>query len=250
MGGATSIVHFAGRYGPDVRVVRAVRRARGPGVCAVPGCRATFFVCRADLEDELIRALGVDGVLQVIEAAGDGPSWRRMRAQPAQRDRPVEQQLRRFMGTRSGRKERYAGAARRARWSSIVRRPRWSTSCATPPRRERWEMCARGTAPSRIALGVRRWRGRRTSRARRWCGPTRCGGGPRRLRLGDVGRDRSRSWARAGVGVRVAVCSSAATARTSSRSARPAAGAEELADSARHRPMAIVGLGSTSSNAS
>ena len=107
MGGATSIVHFADRYGPDVRVVglcdeREARAFRRAGV-------ATFFVCRADLEDELIRALGVDGVLQAIEAAGDGPSWRRMRAQPAQRDRPVEQQLRRFMGTRSGRKERYAG---------------------------------------------------------------------------------------------------------------------------------------------
>lgn len=107
MGGATSIVHFADRYGPDVRVLglcdeREARAFRRAGV-------ATFFVCRADLEDELIRALGVDGVVHVIEAAGDGPSWRRMRAQPAQRDRPVDQQLRRFMGTRSGRKERYAG---------------------------------------------------------------------------------------------------------------------------------------------
>jgi len=106
MGGATSVVHFADRYGSDVRVLglcdeREARAFRRAGI-------ATFLVCRADLEDELIRAVGVDGVQQVIEDTGDGPSWRRMRAQPAQRARPVEQQLRRFMGTRSGRKERYA----------------------------------------------------------------------------------------------------------------------------------------------
>jgi hypothetical protein len=68
-----------------------------------------FFVCVADLEDELIRALGVAPVEQVIEAEGDLPSFRRFQSQPAWRQRTLEAQLRRFMGTKSGRKARYAG---------------------------------------------------------------------------------------------------------------------------------------------
>jgi len=68
-----------------------------------------FFVCVEDLEDELIRALGVGGVELVIEAEGDLPSFRRFQSQPAWRERTLESQLRRFMGTKSGRKARYAG---------------------------------------------------------------------------------------------------------------------------------------------
>jgi len=68
-----------------------------------------FFVCVEDLEDELIRALGIGGVGLVIEAEGDLPSFRRIQSQPAWRERTLEAQLRRFMGTKSGRKARYAG---------------------------------------------------------------------------------------------------------------------------------------------
>ena len=68
-----------------------------------------FFVCVEDLEDELIRALGVGGVELVIEAEGDHPSFRRFQSQPAWRGRTLEAQLRRFMGTKSRRKARYAG---------------------------------------------------------------------------------------------------------------------------------------------
>lgn len=67
-----------------------------------------FFVCEADLEEELIRAVGVAGVEEVIEAAGELGSFRRLQAQPAQRNRPVEAQLHRFMGSQSGRKTHYA----------------------------------------------------------------------------------------------------------------------------------------------
>lgn len=69
-----------------------------------------FFVCVDDLEDELIRALGTTAVEDVIAEQGEFDSFRRFRAQPAQRTRTLEQQLRRFMGTRSGRKARYAHA--------------------------------------------------------------------------------------------------------------------------------------------
>jgi hypothetical protein len=69
-----------------------------------------FFVCVADLEDELIRALGVTGVEAVIEKEGDLEKLRTFHNQPAQRDRTIEHQLRRFMGTTSGRKAHYAAA--------------------------------------------------------------------------------------------------------------------------------------------
>ncbi|MFJ4466803.1 TOPRIM nucleotidyl transferase/hydrolase domain-containing protein [Streptomyces sp. NPDC089424] len=69
-----------------------------------------FQVCVADLEDELIRALGAACVQRVIEEQGETRPFRTFQGQPAQRDRPVEHQLRRFMGTHSGRKALYARA--------------------------------------------------------------------------------------------------------------------------------------------
>jgi hypothetical protein len=69
-----------------------------------------FYVCVADLEDELIRALGAASVVQVIAAQGDLYKFRTFQNQPAQRERPVERQLRRFMGTIGGRKAQYARA--------------------------------------------------------------------------------------------------------------------------------------------
>ena len=67
-----------------------------------------FYVCEADLEDELIRALGTDAVERVVETQGEQRSFRTFRKQPAQRERSTAAQLRRFMGTRSGRKIHYA----------------------------------------------------------------------------------------------------------------------------------------------
>jgi hypothetical protein len=67
-----------------------------------------FYVCVADLEDELIRALGPAGVERVLAAEEDLARFRVFQNQPAQRGRAVERQLRRFMGTTSGRKARYA----------------------------------------------------------------------------------------------------------------------------------------------
>lgn len=63
-----------------------------------------FFVCVRDLEDELIRALGVEAVERVIEARGELPRLRTFRRQPEWRDREPDEQLRRFLGTYSGRK--------------------------------------------------------------------------------------------------------------------------------------------------
>ena len=70
--------------------------------------RLGFYVCDADLEDELIRALGVDSVERVVEAQGDLGSFRTLQKQPEWRGRRTEEQLRRFMGSGGSRKIRYA----------------------------------------------------------------------------------------------------------------------------------------------
>ena len=69
-----------------------------------------FFVCVEDLEDELIRALGADTVLQVVEAQGELDAFRTFQRQPQWRGRTDEERLRRFFGTFSGRKIRSAPA--------------------------------------------------------------------------------------------------------------------------------------------
>jgi len=135
MGGATNIGHFLGLFGPrgfGVRLAglcdegeerdfrRGLERAgfHGPAgpEAGLPGAGRVgpldlaglgFFVCVADLEDELIRALGVRRVEQLIEAQGEARPFQTFTRQPAQRNRTREQQLRRFLGTRSGRKIRY-----------------------------------------------------------------------------------------------------------------------------------------------
>jgi len=69
---------------------------------------AAYEVCVEDLEDELMRALGANGVLRVIEADGLAGKLRTFSAQPAQREWSLERRLRRFVGTTAGRKIRYA----------------------------------------------------------------------------------------------------------------------------------------------
>ncbi|MEV6812994.1 TOPRIM nucleotidyl transferase/hydrolase domain-containing protein [Micromonospora sp. NPDC051296] len=124
MGGATNIGHFLELLGPRGRGLRLaglydaaeegfVRRGldrAGLGAAASAGRIAElgFHVCVRDLEDELIRALGTDGVQEVLAAEGDLRSFRLFQRQPAQQGRELTAQLRRFIGTRSGRKEAYA----------------------------------------------------------------------------------------------------------------------------------------------
>lgn len=67
-----------------------------------------FHACRVDLEDELMRGLGLDGVEAVIEDVGEGRSLRLLTQMPAQRGWTRREVLRRFLGSQSGRKARYA----------------------------------------------------------------------------------------------------------------------------------------------
>ena len=66
-----------------------------------------FYVCDADLEDELIRALGAAAVEEVLARNGDLGSFRTFQKQPQWQGRPTESQLRRFFGSSAG-KIKYA----------------------------------------------------------------------------------------------------------------------------------------------
>ena len=64
-----------------------------------------FYVCEADLEDELLRSLGADAVEQVIEAEGEHASFRTFQKQLEKRGLTRDAQLHGFMWNR---KIRYA----------------------------------------------------------------------------------------------------------------------------------------------
>ena len=139
MGGATNVGEFLDRFGPhgeDLRLAGLydageeahVRRALdAAGLGPVPDrarmAALGFHACDADLEDELIRALGPDRVEHVIEAEGERESLRILQKQPAQRGRTRVEHLHRFVGVRSGRKARYARLLVEALGPADVPRP-------------------------------------------------------------------------------------------------------------------------------
>jgi hypothetical protein len=67
--------------------------------------RVGFYACTRDLEDELTRAVGPDGMERVLEAQGELRAFRTYQKQPAHRAEPLEEQLYGFMWNR---KQRYA----------------------------------------------------------------------------------------------------------------------------------------------
>ena len=82
-----------------------------------------FYTCVADLEDELIRALGVEAVERVVDAQGELGSFRTLQKQPAWQGRDRHEQLRRFMGSGGRRKTRYARLLVEALEPAAVPRP-------------------------------------------------------------------------------------------------------------------------------
>lgn len=141
MDGITNIGHFLTRYHtdqPGIRIAglyddaeeRFVWRGLARVGCApAPGAgresleELGFFCCSADLEDELIRALGPAEVERLVAAQGQLRSFRTLQQQPAQRDRSLHDQLRRLMSGRSGAKERYAAVMAEAVPLEQVPRP-------------------------------------------------------------------------------------------------------------------------------
>ena len=82
---------------------RALERAGiGPASTSAELAALGFFVCDPDLEGELIRALGSEGVEAVLATSGKLTAFRTFQKQPQWRDRPVEDQLRRFFGSSAG----------------------------------------------------------------------------------------------------------------------------------------------------
>jgi hypothetical protein len=138
MGGAMNVGRFLERFGPRGRgltlaglydvaeepdIRRGLERAGlGSGLSRADIERLGFHACVEDLEDELIRALGPDEVMSVVESRGELGPLRTLQKQPEWRTRPVEQQLRRFLGN-SSRKIDYAPRLVDALDLSVVPRP-------------------------------------------------------------------------------------------------------------------------------
>jgi hypothetical protein len=124
IGGAHAIARFLTRFGPlgarlrvaglyDVREEGVIRRGLTTARVGTPQTRADletfgFHACVNDLEDELIRAVGIAEVEALFATQGDLPSFRSMQNQPAWRDREPGAQMRRYLSSGSRRKLRYA----------------------------------------------------------------------------------------------------------------------------------------------
>jgi hypothetical protein len=108
VGGAHALPRFLASLGATLH------RLRLAGLCDAGeaehfhralGSATPCYVCNADLEDELVRAVGATRVEELIGAQGELHSFRTLQKQPFQRTRTLEQQLQVFLGNR---KIRYA----------------------------------------------------------------------------------------------------------------------------------------------
>ncbi len=124
MDGVTNLHHHLGRLAalPEYRrviglfdapelahVQRAVEElGLGPGGTREELVAVGFFACEPDLEGELIRALGVSRMEELLAEHGELARFRRFQKQPEWRGRLTDAQLRRFLGTHAGRKARFA----------------------------------------------------------------------------------------------------------------------------------------------
>ena len=104
IGGAQAIRRAAAQY----------EGARVAGLCDVGEERwfrrvlgDATYVCVEDLEDELIRAVGVERMQKVVAAQGELETFRNFQNQVYWRGQPVERQLRRWLQASDGRGKRY-----------------------------------------------------------------------------------------------------------------------------------------------
>jgi hypothetical protein len=124
VGGARGVTRYLMQFGPagaglrlaglcDLGAESEFRRGLARAGIGSPRTRNDmellgFYVCVEDLEDELIRAIGVGRVEALIDAQGDLGSLRSLQRQPQWRGQPAQAQLRRFLGSGARRKLRYA----------------------------------------------------------------------------------------------------------------------------------------------
>jgi len=122
MGGITNVGRYVNELGPRGRnlrltglcdaneqsfVVRAMRRSGFEDAGTDNLESHGFFTCVRDLEDEFIRAVGVDPVQDLLRSTNELASFRLFQRQPAQRHVAIHDQLHRFLGTRATRKIRF-----------------------------------------------------------------------------------------------------------------------------------------------
>src|SRR3954464_3957230 len=118
VGGAPALPRFLSSFGalaPHVRLAGLCDAGEADHFRRALGPSAPCYVCDADLEDELVRAVGTARLEQIIAGQGGAEqnnrgqgelhSFRTPEKQPAQRTRTLEQQLGVFLGNR---KIRYA----------------------------------------------------------------------------------------------------------------------------------------------
>jgi hypothetical protein len=126
MGGYGNLPRFLGQYrdvelaglydvGEERHFLRALR-------CDDRGDleRVGFYACSLDLEDELTRAVGPDGMERVLAEQCELRAFRTYQKQLAHRARPLEEQLHGFMWNR---KQRYAVLLAEALDPACVPRP-------------------------------------------------------------------------------------------------------------------------------
>src|SRR4051812_37907024 len=111
MGGYGNLPRLVGQY-RDVRLAGLYDVGEERHFLRALGCddrdaleRVGFYACTLDLEDELTRAVGPDGMERVLAEQGELRSFRTYQRQPAHRTRTLEEQLHGFMWNR---KQRYA----------------------------------------------------------------------------------------------------------------------------------------------
>jgi hypothetical protein len=111
MGGYGNLPRVLGRY-RGVRLAGLYDAGEERHFLRALGChdraeleRVGFFACTRDLEDELTRAVGPDGIERVLAEQGELRAFRTYQKQPAHRSRTLDEQLHGFMWNR---KQRYA----------------------------------------------------------------------------------------------------------------------------------------------
>jgi len=111
MDGYGNLSGFLAQYG-DIRLAGLYDVGEERHFLRALGCddrgeleRVGFYACTRDLEDELTRAVGTDGMERLLVEQGDLRAFRTYQKQPAHRARPLEEQLHGFMWNR---KQTYA----------------------------------------------------------------------------------------------------------------------------------------------
>ncbi len=130
MGGYGNLPRLLGQYG-NVRLAGLYDVGEERHFLRALGCddrgeleRIGFYACTRDLEDELTRAVGPDGMERVLEEQGELRAFRTYQKQPAHRARPLEEQLHGFMWNRKQTVRRAPGGGTRPRARPAAARPR------------------------------------------------------------------------------------------------------------------------------